>query len=154
MIPIHQCDLLLCNPSGIWTELSGGSDFCLATDASSGHYHIKKTMERKSAAAAASLQLEEKQNRKHKCESCYTEARRCVGHDEWCWSMYSNTWSEGVNLPHNSKMVEPRFDWHRIPSISTPPPASPLIWLPLQRNEGQRSAHMLCWKTSSSSQNL
>ncbi|CAJ1074136.1 Hypothetical predicted protein [Xyrichtys novacula] len=56
MTPVYQCDCQLCNPSGTWTELSGESDdVCAATDAHSGRYHIKKTIERSSAAADAVL---------------------------------------------------------------------------------------------------
>jgi len=47
-------------------EHSGEYYFCLVTDACSGRYHEKKTMERNTAAAAASPQLGAKQNRKTK----------------------------------------------------------------------------------------
>lgn len=70
-----------------------------------------------------------------------------MGYSERCLSMYStcggpadgSQWSKSVSQRHSENYC---FDWHCIPIISAHPPTSPLlpplIWLPLQRNEGQR----------------
>lgn len=66
MIPIYQCDCQPHNPPGILNGTFQGVLFLFRDSACSGRYHIKKTMERNTAAAAASTQLVAKQNRKTK----------------------------------------------------------------------------------------
>lgn len=71
------------------------------------------------------------------------------------WRLYTCLAAHsGINLFHNSEMLETCFRLtlylnHRHPSPNFPLD-SPLIWLPLQWNEGQRACtpHMLSCKTS------
>lgn len=161
MILICQCDCHPRNPSGILNEtfqtvLFLFSDRCLLRTLP----HKENNGEEHCSCFTT---IRSKAKQEDKIVTCVT-LREPVHGVQWVAVVYVQymckaSWQESVWV---HTMVETGFDWHCIPIITTLPqhyPCSPLIWLPLQRNEGQRAReacapHMLDRMTSPWSEKL